>query len=325
MKLIGIAPCYNEVEKGNLDRFLENIPKVVDGLVLLDDASTDGSYERMLEHTPHVLKNKRNMFHYEQFNTKQLIQLALKVYPDLTHILTLNIDSTFTPSCYKDGEALIHKACHEFSDTFEMFYMRNINLWRSKCWWRADHLWRFEEAERVYIKDKGLSLTHGIKKGLHKGKTTAEYDNSFCITRAKGYDSAVSLHWGFTNKQKIVDKFHRYLSIEYRKVPCPLGFRVTNVYKMIEEFEVDFRPVDLSWLEGDLVTEALEDLRRPQPISYHKELERYDVAKASCYKAHFETVYGERYKSVEYSDKVKYSLPKEAREEEQIWEKSLQK
>jgi glycosyltransferase involved in cell wall biosynthesis len=45
VKLIGIAPCYNELSKGHLERFFINIPKVVDGLVVLDDASTDGSYE----------------------------------------------------------------------------------------------------------------------------------------------------------------------------------------------------------------------------------------------------------------------------------------
>ena len=52
-----ICQIYNEIRKGNLERFVEHVKPLVDHLIVWDDSSTDGSYEYMLKQTPHVLRS----------------------------------------------------------------------------------------------------------------------------------------------------------------------------------------------------------------------------------------------------------------------------
>jgi len=285
VKLIGIAPCYNESSNGHLDRFLINIPKVVDGLVLLDDASTDDSLEKMREATPHVLVNKKNMFVFEQKNTKLLIDKALEVYPDLTHILTLNIDSTFAPCCFKDGDALIHKCISEHTDV-GMWKAKNLHLWRSPYWYRCDHGpgmdWDEDYAERVYVREHGLELLNINKPGLHHGKMTRT-NNQRNINEF--YPEVLSLHWGFISRKHIADKFHYYMRTERVPVPIPSRYRCTNNYKNLDEFDLEVAQVKKEWMDPDVP--LLPDKGKPLSLSYYSDIVKYDRVQAERYLDHF--------------------------------------
>jgi len=286
VKLIGAVACYNELSKGNLDRFLNNIKNVVDDIVFLDDGSTDGSYERLLEYTPNVIRNTKNAFMHEQFNTQLLLERALDLFPDLTHIMNLNIDGTFSPACFKDGEALLHKFCRDYSREWDMFTMREINLWRSSFWWRMDANWRWHKTERIYVKEKGLEILDKWHKGLHKLKLTSQIENTTCISQMKGFGDAVSVHWGFNSKKSVQEKFHRYMSLEPIKIPCPETFFITNVFNMIDEFNVQLAQIAPSWIDED-IRKTIVEFRRPRAVSYYSDILRYDESKAECYKNHF--------------------------------------
>jgi len=282
VKLIGISPCYNELSLGHLDRFLNNIFKVVDGIVLMDDASTDGSYERMLEYTPNVLRNDVNRFIYEQDNTQRLINKALELYPDLTHILTLSIDVTFTPNCYKDGAAAIHKAVHDYPDV-GMWVMHNVHLWRSGYWQRVDKEWRNNECERVYVRSKGLELANKDKVGLHLGKVIAKRP-WWSVT---GLDNeAKTIHWGYRHKENISKKFHHYQATAPTKICNPAAFRHNDMLRFLNEYDVELEPVSDSWFDSDILDRG-EEKRKPRPVSFYQDIAKYDLAKANEYKAYF--------------------------------------
>jgi glycosyltransferase involved in cell wall biosynthesis len=281
IKIIGIAPCYNEIEMGNLDRFLRNIPKVVDGMVLLDDCSTDGSYERMKEVTKNVIRNQTNMFLWERRNTNLLIDWAAALYPELTHILSLNIDCTFPPSCFREGEALLHKACEKLSSQADMLRIRDIQLWKSDAWHRVDGWFGERHAERIYIKGKPFRMLDE-KRGLHLGKITST--NSLSITTVDGFEEVVSLHWGWDSERKILKKFHRYMSLEPKAVPNPEDYHKFNEFSLLDEWNVKVEPIKLKWLEYGPVNHVL-----PKPTNYHLEIAKYDSFQADNYKEYFES------------------------------------
>ena len=70
MKLITIACMYNEVEKGNLRRCLNNISKFSDEIILFDDGSTDNSVEVAKEYTQHIILGRKNDFLNETIHLK---------------------------------------------------------------------------------------------------------------------------------------------------------------------------------------------------------------------------------------------------------------
>ena len=61
-KILAIIQVYNELEKGNLQRFFRYIKNCVDEVVVYDDCSTDGSYECAKKNTQWVLRGLKNDF-----------------------------------------------------------------------------------------------------------------------------------------------------------------------------------------------------------------------------------------------------------------------
>jgi hypothetical protein len=291
VQLIGVAPCYNEIQKGHLERFIRNAPKIVDGMIILDDASTDGSYERLCEVFPTVLRNKKNMFTRELFNQQRLIDTALEVYPNLTHILNMNIDTTFTPACFKDGPALLHKACTQFSNDYPMFFMREVHLWRSSAWWRCDGAWRWKEAERIYVRREKLEIKNKWYKGLHVSKDVADYEQSLHLTNVPGFHDVLGVHWGFSTRRDIEAKVRNYLSLEdWRSVPCPEVFKAHSVYSLLDEYNLSLRAVHPAWFGDELTQDVASETRKPKQISYYPLLVEYNVGKAECYRNHFKAI-----------------------------------
>ena len=68
--IVCIAQVYNELEKGNLPRFITYVKPLCDELIIYDDGSTDGSYEFLLQHTPHVFRRGKNDFSNEMEQKK---------------------------------------------------------------------------------------------------------------------------------------------------------------------------------------------------------------------------------------------------------------
>ena len=241
------------------------------------------------------------MFMHEQFNQFQLIEKAVKEYPDLTHILNMNIDGTWTPACYRDGEALLHKACEEFSADWEMLNFRDVHLWRSTQWWPYDGAWRWRDAERIYVREHGLELNKKWAKGLHQGKNVTTPEHTLSVTRNKRYENALSIHWGFMSRTHIEQKVNNYLKLEgWRTVPCPDAFKAHSVYSLLDEYNLKVRAIHPGWFDEDLKSYLQVEPRKPKAISHYRLVKEYNPAKAECYKYHFEQELGYYSETEEY-------------------------
>ena len=106
-KIVAIAQIYNELRKGNLERFVKYVTPVVDALVVYDDASTDGSFEYVKRHTPHVIRGSKNDFINERVHRQQLLSEALKLKPDF--ILWLDADEVLTAGAKEELQEIAHE------------------------------------------------------------------------------------------------------------------------------------------------------------------------------------------------------------------------
>src|ERR1700743_953510 len=93
-KIVCICPVYNEIEKGNLQRFFTYAKPLVNAIVVYDDCSTDGSYEYALQHTPHVIRGIKNDFANELNHRQQMLAWAIELGADF--ILSLDADEVLT-------------------------------------------------------------------------------------------------------------------------------------------------------------------------------------------------------------------------------------
>jgi len=73
-KIVAITQIHNELRKGHLERFFHYLSKVVDAMVIYDDASTDGSWEYAQKFTPHVIRGAKNDFANEWQHKKLMLE-----------------------------------------------------------------------------------------------------------------------------------------------------------------------------------------------------------------------------------------------------------
>ena len=94
-KIVCIVQIYNEIEKGNLERFFKYISPVVDEVVVYDDCSTDGSFEYALKTTPHVIRGSKNDFAAEINHKILLLEYALELKPKSDHRRLRKLENRF--------------------------------------------------------------------------------------------------------------------------------------------------------------------------------------------------------------------------------------
>lgn len=203
-KIICITQIYNELEKGNLKRFVKYVLPLCDALVVYDDASTDGSYEYMKKVTPYVIRGKKNNFADEITHKKLLLEKAKELAGDfILHVDADEVLSTEDPDVLqKLAKMCIHR-------NIDGLRFKKINLWRSHTWKRTDSL--FDIGWFVHFWRITPQTKYGsIKKGLHQ--------NPFPPTvkhLRKSTDVAV-LHYGFANEKNLAFKYLTYKSFGQR-------------------------------------------------------------------------------------------------------------
>ena len=132
-KIVGIVQIYNELEKGNLQRFFKYIKNCVDELVVYDDCSTDGSYEYAKENVQWVLRGVKNDFTSEIEHKQILLKTALSLAPDF--IFSIDADEVISRGERNSLQELCKLCLEKNLDGLEF---QNINLWRSTNWKRVD-------------------------------------------------------------------------------------------------------------------------------------------------------------------------------------------
>jgi len=197
-RVVCIAQIYNELRKGNLERFVKYVMPLVDALVVYDDASTDGSYEFMLQQTPHVIRGLKNDFSSEMYHKQRLLDYALRLSADF--ILWLDADEVLT----RNAQTRVQELCtYCIENDFDGISFHELNLWRSCSWRRIDSGYDDGWFVRLWRVRSGMSYGE-IKRGLHQ----PPYPPS--IQKVKRVEDVGVIHYGFASDRALAYKYLTY-------------------------------------------------------------------------------------------------------------------
>ncbi len=199
-RIVCITQIYNEIRKGNLERFWKFIEPVCGGLVVYDDGSTDGSYEYMLDKAIFTLRAGENDFKNEVNHKKILLEYALKLEPDF--ILWLDADEVLTANANVELQKLCKYADENNIDGISF---HEINLWRSHSWKRTDNSYDLGWFVRLWRVTPELAFKDSAP-GLHQ----QQYPHS--ITKIERTNSVTVIHYGFASDRSLAFKYLVYRS-----------------------------------------------------------------------------------------------------------------
>lgn len=197
-KIICIAQEYNELEKGNLKRFLKFVLPLVDDLIIFDDGSTDKSYEYLKRIGIHLIHYKENDFINEINHKRLLLEKAKKLGANF--VLWLDIDEILTNITKKD----LYNLCLDMIEhDIDGLSMHEINIWRSGTWQRMDSLYNIGWFVRLW-KITEQTVFPIDKKGLHQQQYPSSLKNV-----VKTFQVSV-LHYGFSSEKNLAYKYLTY-------------------------------------------------------------------------------------------------------------------
>jgi glycosyltransferase involved in cell wall biosynthesis len=244
-KVALILQVYNEVESGHLERFLKYNLDLADFIIIYDDASTDGTYERCLEVTPHVIRGKDNEFEAEVYHKSLLLERAKLLNADF--VLWLDSDEVLSTGGRDKIEQLCQQCIDEDLDALE-FQM--WNLWRSTEWKRTDTLFDQGWFPRLW-RIKSDTRFIDTKKGLHQANVPQT------IKKKKRTTEVAMLHFGFASLDYILRKFLVYRSHGMA------GFQ--GLRRLIDESHLKLELVPREKFPKDLYQSS----EKPNPIARH--------------------------------------------------------
>ena len=205
MKVTAMLQMYNELEQGNLPRYMESVSKYCDAIVVYDDGSTDGSMEYIIDNWSDKIevsfkRSDDNDFADEVSHKSILLEMAREI--DTDWLFRIDADEVIEKAGEDGG---IRRLCERGdAESVDSFAFRNANLWRHPGFYRLDNafndfvscrLWRLSESVRYEKTDRGLHQ-RAVPDGLKKEE----------------WADIITLHYGFASDESIIRKFLTYKS-----------------------------------------------------------------------------------------------------------------
>jgi len=224
LKLVGFLKVYNEVKSGNLERVLRHLEIFCDEIVVCDCQSTDNSLEIIKKYTNHILIEP-NDFKNELFVKQKMLDYALKLNPDW--IVWLDADEVFD----REGElGGIRKLCdYGNKHGIDGFSFQEINLWKSKKFYRVDEFWGKGWYVRLW-KNNG-KLKFNVLPYLHQ----QQYPSG--LNQIKNSKVKV-IHFGFSSPELIKTKHEMYKKFGLSGYP---------LNRIIDENGIRLKSINIDW------------------------------------------------------------------------------
>ena len=210
--LLAMMAVRNEANRF-LQPVLDRLSTLADGIVILDDASTD--------HTPELCRAHPQVIRFERLSTplfphneaqlrEKLWQLTVELNPDW--ILAVDADEIFETRNGREISAFLQQTQYELI-TFPVYHFwGDFRHYRVDRWWhpacgRTACLHRYQK-NRTY---------HWAPRTLHCGRFPQE------AYRMPRFDSAIPLlHLGYAHQWEHQEKYRRYLHLDPQGEFCPL-------------------------------------------------------------------------------------------------------
>ncbi len=249
---------YNEVEKGNLIRCLENVKQFCSDIVIYDDASTDNSVEVAKKYTQHIILGKENNIHKELFHKQQLLDYAIReinpdwfFWIDCDEILCRRGIKNIQEICrLADNKGLTGLSFHE------------LNLWRGENWVRTDSL--FDKGWFIRLWKNNGQFKFNLKEGVH--------NDLFPMGLKVKQEVPRIIHYGFC-----------YLNEMYRHIQCkdlrnlPID-APTNWILNEKDLKVELVPLDVypENCQPSYIT------AKPKPFVYNNKNYKHHIIQPKC-------------------------------------------
>ncbi|MBU2249619.1 MAG: hypothetical protein KKD77_22925 [Gammaproteobacteria bacterium] len=237
MKICGFLQNYNGVENGDLLRCLKSMCCVVDHIYVYDDGSTEDVWPLYKAYDCVVIPGRVNDFSAELLHKQALLGKIQSDHPDFKWICWFDNDAILGSlfETRKDTEEVLGQAADQ---EFVQIFLHNLNLWRSRCWYRVDShfndlwhcVWWYNTGELYYPQPR---------RGLHQQQYPNPYRERGVVKKLEMKDPRGQLlHYGFSDYERIVRKYLTY------KQEGQTGERLDRLYR---EKDMHLEPVELDW------------------------------------------------------------------------------
>lgn len=254
MKIVGMCQVYNELQTGNLKRCLEHYSKMCDELVLLDDASTDGSDKILKEYSHHIITNKENNWerNLETLNKSLLLEKTLELEPNW--IISFDCDEMFEKHVAQNIRTILTEVnLPTVPRKVNSMKFNWINLWLSERWYRIDGNLGMISPPRIWRNLGKNIMGIDVVEGLHKRLWPEAIEvNSVHLTNLN------LIHYSSCSEAHFYRKIANYLRLH------PAG----NYRSLLETDKIRLCEVDDNWYESLTFKE-----RSPDVIGIHHRIE----------------------------------------------------
>lgn len=210
--LLAMVPVHNEARR-YLATVLNRLSEFVDGIVILDDASTD--------ETPELCRNHSGVIRYHRLTEplfgsdeaalrRMLWDMTVELEPGW--IIALDADEVFESGINPEIRLLTR------SNRFDLFFFTIYHFWGNLTDYRVDGLWdpAFSKTPCLYRFQKNIEY-HWPNRKLHCGRFPFE-----CYHQPGSLSKFRLLHLGYARKEEQLDKFQRYLTLDPQGQFCPV-------------------------------------------------------------------------------------------------------
>ena len=213
-KIIGFLQVRNEIASGHLARFIEQNVPLFDCLVVYDDASDDGTAERIEPYCDVLVRGTMPLFGDELRSRQRLLESSAHLTSESDFYLWLDADEVL----YTSKDELIGICQKLNAEKFDGARLPHINLWRSDYFFRTDD--HYDDLYPVRLWRAGADLSFPMKSGLHNEMHPLGMNSIERLTMPS------VVHYGFASDRLLEDKFALYQSY---------GQRGRNLYRLVSE------------------------------------------------------------------------------------------
>lgn len=185
-----------------LDRWLKETDKYADKILIIDDDSTDGTFEKCRDYSKKVIIKKSvfdDFYTQEQFMNDEVWELVRKHAKFGDWILAQDSDEFLEPSFIKMKYSLMQN-----TNLFKCYTLQFIHMWNEDSF-RIDGVWGGRWVPRFFrFEDEPMKLN--LMKGVHMGGLP-----NYIKRYGKIPISCGTIHYGYATDEMRKFKSEKYL------------------------------------------------------------------------------------------------------------------